>query len=203
MKSWKIGAIAGLIAGIIAGLVAVFITTPLVFKLGLPYLWKPLPPETSFTKIAMVLRQQLQEVGIKIRAVLFDDEAELENKEFLAQYKPQARIKLFLGAYVDAAVGDWGSKGSKRVQRLWAYSNEEVDKLIELGEKTQDEAKRKKIYQKMHRIIYADQPACFLYFPYLFHAVAGKFENMDDFFSLHMPIYTIKDCYLKTVDGQR
>jgi hypothetical protein len=54
MKSWQIGAIAGLIAGIIAGLVAVFITTPLIFRLGLPYLWKPLPPETIFTKIAII-----------------------------------------------------------------------------------------------------------------------------------------------------
>jgi hypothetical protein len=54
MKSWKIGAIAGLIAGIIAGLVAVFITAPLIFRLGLPYLWIPLSPETTFTKIAII-----------------------------------------------------------------------------------------------------------------------------------------------------
>jgi peptide/nickel transport system substrate-binding protein len=159
--------------------------------------------DEEFKRIAMVLRQQLQEVGIKIRAVLFDDGRTLENKEFLAQYKPQARLKSIYGLHVEPVAENWGSKESKRVHRLWTYHNEKVDRLIELGEATREEGKRKKIYQEMHRVIYADQPACFLYFPYIFHAVASKFGNTDDFFSLNMPLYTMKDCYLKETGGHR
>ena len=51
MKSWKIGAVSGLIAGIIAGLIAAFITTPLIFRLGLTYYLLSPPPETPLTKI--------------------------------------------------------------------------------------------------------------------------------------------------------
>jgi hypothetical protein len=53
MKSWKIGAIAGLIAGIFAGIVAAFILVPMLFKLGLPYYSLPQPPDTPFIKIGM------------------------------------------------------------------------------------------------------------------------------------------------------
>jgi hypothetical protein len=53
MKSWKVGAIAGLIAGIVAGSIFIFINIPLNFKLGLPYLWYPPPSDTPFMKFAM------------------------------------------------------------------------------------------------------------------------------------------------------
>ena len=52
MKSWKIGAIAGLIAGLAMGLVIVLITLPIAFKFGLYYWGLPHPPEIPFTKIA-------------------------------------------------------------------------------------------------------------------------------------------------------
>lgn len=156
-----------------------------------------------FERILMVLRQQLQEVGIKIRAVLFDDEVELNDEKFLTQYKPQACLKLFLASYIENVAEAWGPKESKRIHKLWVYRNNKIDRLIQAGDNARDGFERRKIYQEMHRVIYDDQPACFLYFPYVFHAVASKFENMDDFFSLNMPLYTIKDCYLKKTGGDR
>jgi len=58
MKSWKIGAIAGLIAGIISGIIWIIIGVPLIFKLANAgyvalYYWLPPPPETPFIRIAM------------------------------------------------------------------------------------------------------------------------------------------------------
>ncbi|WP_455277433.1 hypothetical protein [[Eubacterium] cellulosolvens] len=53
MKSWKIGAIAGLIAGIIAGIVNFYFAL-FLFEVELPYWLIPAPPETSMIKIALV-----------------------------------------------------------------------------------------------------------------------------------------------------
>jgi len=150
-------------------------------------------------RIAMVIRQQLQEIGIKIKVILYNDDNMLTDKEFLRQNKPQAYLKFPLaGIDPDQEVEDWCSKVSEQMGKLWSYSNEEIDRLFELGKVTPDRKKREEIYQKIHQIIYADQPACFLYFPFVFHAVAKKFEHTDEFFTVNMPIYTLKDWYLNS-----
>ncbi|MCX5702929.1 MAG: peptide-binding protein, partial [Candidatus Omnitrophica bacterium] len=57
--------------------------------------------------------------------------------------------------------------------------------------------RRKQIYQEVHKIIYAEQPACFLYFPYDFYAISARFQNTAAYFTLNMPTYTIKDWYIQ------
>ena len=53
MKSWKIGAVAGLIAGIVTGIIAIFIGIPLLYELGFGYWSFPPPPEFPFMKVAI------------------------------------------------------------------------------------------------------------------------------------------------------
>jgi peptide/nickel transport system substrate-binding protein len=150
-----------------------------------------------FKRIAMVLRQQLQEIGIKIKVLLYDDEDEL-TEEFLKKNNPQAHVEfLMAGLDLDDLVAHWYSPEFKRGARIWVYQNQEVDRLFELGEIVQEKEKQQGIYQKIHQLIYTDQPACFLYFPYVFHAIAKNFENTDEFFTLSMPHYTMKDWYKK------
>jgi ABC-type transport system substrate-binding protein len=153
----------------------------------------------------MVIRQQLQEIGIKIKIFLYNDGKEL-TKDFLEQNKPQAHLTFLLGGIgcVDqAAAEDWFFKEFERIGKLWVYRNEEVDRLFELGEVTQDKKKRQEIYQKVHRLIYQDQPACFLYFPFVFYAISNKFENIDEFFTLNMPYYTMQGWFVKDRDEHR
>ena len=149
-----------------------------------------------YQRIIMAIRQQLQEVGIKIKVVLYRDERELD-KVFLNKYNPQARLRLFLaGADPDQTKEDWCSAEPKIADKLWIYTNKEVDGLFAQGETTRDKEERNKIYQKIHQIIYDEQPACFLYFPFVFHAVSAKLKNVDEFFTLNMPHYTMKDWYI-------
>jgi peptide/nickel transport system substrate-binding protein len=158
----------------------------------------------TYKKIIMVIRQQLQEIGIKIKIILYNDDTQL-TKEFLMQNNPQAHLK-FLLAGVDSAGQvelEWCSKEAKRVSKLWSCINEEVDRLFELGEVTQSKEERQKIYQNIHQLIYADQPVCFLYFPFLFHAISSNFENTDDFFTLSMPYYTMQDWLVKDRNEHR
>jgi peptide/nickel transport system substrate-binding protein len=155
----------------------------------------------------MFIRQSMQEIGIKVNVQLYSDEKEL-TYEFLAQNKPQARLMLFLGgADPDEIKYHWSYKNSKKTDKLWVYKNEKVAELSKSGELTQDKEKRKNIYQEIHQLIYTDQPACFLYFPSFFYALSAKFENVDKYFTVNMPHWTIKDWYinkmLKVIDKKR
>ncbi|MFH1479257.1 MAG: ABC transporter substrate-binding protein [Candidatus Omnitrophota bacterium] len=149
-----------------------------------------------YKRIVLAIRQELQEIGIKVKAVFYDNENTLA-KGFLEQNKPGAHIRLFLAVDTITIREYWSSKKSERVNNIWPYNNKEVDKLFESGEFTVGLEKRKDISQNIHKIIYEEQPACFLYFPFDFHAVSSKFENVDDFFNLNAPYYKMKDWYIK------
>jgi len=149
-----------------------------------------------YRRMAMLLRQQLSEIGIKLMVQLYNDENEL-TEEFLQQNKSQAQLKLLLaGIAPDQIEADWSSQGAERVANLWVYRNPEVERYFALGKTTQDTKKREWIYQEIHRFIYVDQPVCFLYFPFHFHVVSSKFENVDDFFNLSMPFHTMKEWFI-------
>jgi len=151
-----------------------------------------------YKRIAMILRQQLQEIGIKIKVVLYNDDNMLTDEKFLRQNEPQAQLKLFLASLdPDQEAEDWNSKEPKRPDKLWTYKNKKVDRLFESGKITYNKEERQQIYQRIHQLIYEDQPACFLYFRFDFHALSRKFENMDKFFTVNMPYYMMKDWHLR------
>jgi peptide/nickel transport system substrate-binding protein len=157
----------------------------------------------TFKRIAMFIRQQFQEIGIKFKVLLYNNEKEM-TPEFLEENKPQAQLKLFGGrSDRDDVRYHWSYKDARREDKIWVYKSEEVTKLFELGETIQDKEKRKQIYQQIHKIVYEDQPACFLYFPYYFYAVSARFQNTDAYFSLNMPTYTIKDWYITEAKIER
>jgi len=59
------------------------------------------------------------------------------------------------------------------------YNNPEVDKLLEEGRRTFDQAKRETIYHKVHEIVYADQPTLFLYSAETLPIVSSRFKNIE------------------------
>ncbi|MCA9398919.1 MAG: hypothetical protein KC618_04155, partial [Candidatus Omnitrophica bacterium] len=143
-------------------------------------------------RIATMIRQQLSQIGIQTKLVLYEPE------HFpIKDNMPQIWLRLF--RYVDEldgydAIKSWYSS-STEPGKVWHYRNRRVDQLFEEVKSENDEEKRTLIYQELHRLIYDDQPATFLFFPVSLHAVSAEFENTDDYFSPHMPTYTIKDWY--------
>lgn len=151
-----------------------------------------------YQRIIMAIRQQLQQIGIKVQVVLYNDEGELSD-DFLEEHQPQAQLRLFLaGIDPDQTKENWSSKVPKRIDKLWLYRNEEVDRLFESGTVARDRKERQAIYQRIHRLIYEDQSACFLYFPFVFHVVSAKLANTNEYFTLSMPTYTMKDWYIRS-----
>ena len=76
----------------------------------------------------------------------------------------------------DACILGWALGWKQDPYQLWhssqadepdssnfvSYRNEEVDKLIETLRYTLDEEKQVELYHQIHRLIYEDQPYCFL-----------------------------------------
>ena len=59
------------------------------------------------------------------------------------------------------------------------YSNRKVDELFELGKREQDEAKRTAIYREIHREVYRDQPALFLFHVSFLWVLGGDIRGVE------------------------
>jgi len=150
----------------------------------------------AYERIVMALRQQLQEAGIRLEALTFDDDG-MVTREFLKEKKIQACLTFILGgADPDQQSLDWSSRENEAVLMLWGYDNEEVNRLFDRARLTQDQEEKRAAYQEIHRLIYDSQPACFLYFPSVFHGISSRFKNTERYFNVNMPNYVIKDFYV-------
>ena len=56
----------------------------------------------------------------------------------------------------------WRTQDYEQGQNYGGYSNAEVDRLFEIGIEEFDQVKRKDIYQKIHKILYEDQPCIYI-----------------------------------------
>ncbi len=149
--------------------------------------------------MAMVIRQQLSEIGVKLVVDLYQDEKAF-TQAYLSAHKPQAWLRSFVSFIRDPGIAleQWYPSGDL-LQKLWNYKNPELDALIVEAKTSSDKVLQSKVYQKIHKVIYDDQPACFLFSFVTRHAVARKFSNTDGFFFPLMPVYLIKDWYLSPV----
>jgi peptide/nickel transport system substrate-binding protein len=145
-----------------------------------------------YQKIARAFRQQLSELGIKVIVLSYKEEDEL-TEEYFSINKPQAWLRFFISHAYDAPSTFQHWYPASRLAGFWNYRNKEVDGLLASAQVAKDDNQRTRIFQKIHRIIFDDQPACFLFSPMTLHGVSAKFRNTDEFFSLEMPNYTIKD----------
>lgn len=62
-------------------------------------------------------------------------------------------------------------------QNYASYVNPEVDKLLEAGQKTVDQAQRKKIYQRIQEIVHEDLPMMYVYYYVQPYAFPKNLEN--------------------------
>ena len=148
-----------------------------------------------YQRLALVLRQELQGLGIKLRLIPFQDET-LLNESFFRKHQPNCRLSwISSGNNPDQSAAFWTEHGRQRGGRIWAYDNKQVQDLCVQAETAADKEKQAEFYKKVHRIIYQEQPACFLFFSCAFCAVSAKLKNSEDFFSVNMPVHTIKNWY--------
>lgn len=113
----------------------------------------------DYKKVGEMVQNYLSEVGIRAKLDVTDWGVFLQ--KFYAPRKEYQIGNSAVGAVgPDAAM--YGLFHSKGTTNNMNYSNPDVDRLLEQGRSTQDEAQRKKIYSDALRLILDDSPMIFI-----------------------------------------
>jgi len=131
----------------------------------------------SRRKCAEIIQQKLREIGIKMHIKIVEWGCLLdliERREFEA-------VLLGWGLSRDPDCYDifHSSKTGPREFNFVSYKNKEVDRLLEEGRRVFSQSKRKEIYQKVHKLIYEDQPYTFLYVPDALPIIDARFRGIE------------------------
>jgi len=130
------------------------------------------------SKTAEIIQRRLKEVGIAIEIRIVEWATFL--KEFIFPGNFDATILGWSGGPEPDQYNIWhSSKTAPRELNFIKYKNAEVDKLLEQGRRTFDQAERKKIYDRFQEILAEEQPYTFLYVAEALPAVAKRFRGIE------------------------
>ncbi len=131
----------------------------------------------SRERIATIVQQQLKEVGIDCQPTIMEWTALLS--EYINKRKYDAMVMGWqFGPEPDCFLSWHSSQMGEHQYNMVGYKNREVDWLLTQGRETLDPAKRVKIYRHIHKLLYDDVAATFLYVPYSLPAVHKRFKGL-------------------------
>jgi len=126
---------------------------------------------------AEIIQRRLAKVGIRVKIKIVEWAAFLA--EFIDKRKFEAIILGWgLGRDPDGYDLWHSSKTKEREFNFVSYANDEVDQLLIEGRREFDQEKRKVIYNRIHEILYDEQPYCFLYVPDSLPVVHARFKGI-------------------------
>lgn len=128
-------------------------------------------------KTAEIIQRRLQEIGIRMEIRV------IEWSAFLSQFIEPRNFEAVLlgwGLSRDPDLFDLfhSSKTKPGEFNFVSYHSEEVDRLLLEGRRIFDQARRRAIYQRIHELIYADQPYTFLFVPDALPIVHARINNV-------------------------
>ncbi len=126
-------------------------------------------------KVCELLRESLDRIGVicNIKPTEFTVLQQLNrDHKFEASYGGWGT-----GTDPDTSENIWTTKAITQGRNYGQYSNPEVDKLYEEGRREFDFEKRKKIYARIHEILYEDQPYTWLYYRDAFYGFNKKLRG--------------------------
>lgn len=117
---------------------------------------------TQRIKTAIIIQERLRQLGIQVKV------RTVEWAAFIKEFLDKGRFDAIVMGWSSAADPDlsqvWHSEANPQLNFM-RYANPEVDRLLEAGASTLDQAERKRIYWKVQEILHEDQPYTFLYVP--------------------------------------
>jgi len=127
---------------------------------------------------AEIIQRRLKDIGIKVNIRI------LEWSVFIDEFVNKKRFEAIilgwgLGREPDCYDIFHSSKTRPGEFNFISYTNPEIDRLLIEGRRTFDREKRKKIYHKIHEILYDEQPYMFLYIADSLVAVQRRFEGIE------------------------
>ena len=127
--------------------------------------------------VAQKIKWQLLQIGIKVE-VEFLDLRELFQERLYPGLFQMALLQFNGVGDPDSFVSLFWHSGQIGASNLARYASPEVDRLIEQGRSTYEPADRKGIYLKIHRKIFDDTAAIFLFVRRVFGAADSKVEGI-------------------------
>lgn len=129
-------------------------------------------------RCAEMIQKYLKDIGISMKIRV------LEWSTMINEFIDKRRFEAVLMGWFLSRDPDcydiWHSSKTREGEfNFIGYDNKEVDRLLEEGRRTFDQAKRAKIYQEIHRLIYDDQPCLFLYSQEMLPIVHKRFRGIE------------------------
>jgi peptide/nickel transport system substrate-binding protein len=113
-------------------------------------------------KVAEIIQHRLKNIGIRVKVKV------VEWSVFLSEVIDKKNFEAILLGWSVLREPDnfdiWHSSKTREGEfNFVGYKNDEVDKLLLEGRRTFDQNERQKIYHRIHKIIYEEQPYMFLF----------------------------------------
>jgi len=128
-------------------------------------------------KVAQIIQRRLKDVGIRVKIKV------IEWSVFLTEHIDKRKFEAVLLGWALPMEPDnydifHSSKTGEGQFNFIGYKNEEVDKLLTEGRRNFDIVKRKACYQRIHEILYDDQPYMFIYVPESISILHSRFKGI-------------------------
>jgi peptide/nickel transport system substrate-binding protein len=128
-------------------------------------------------KTAQIIQRRLADIGIRVKIRI------LEWTVFLSEFIDKRNFEVVLlswGLGLDPDNFDiWHSSKTRQGEfNFIGYRNKEVDRLLQQARRTCCQEERKACYQRIHEIIYDEQPYMFLYNPDSLVVVHSRFQGI-------------------------
>ncbi len=150
----------------------------IIDKNGRPFEFTIITNQGNLQRIstAEIIQYQLSRVGIRVKIRVLEWQALLKR---IMERNFQAVILGWALGYDPDPYDIWhSSKTGPGEFNFVGYSNPEVDRLLEEARGILDREKRARIYHRIQRIIYEDQPYTFLYVPDSLSILHKRFKNV-------------------------
>jgi len=129
-------------------------------------------------RCAEMIQRYLKAVGIRVKIRVLEWSALIN--EFLNKKRFEAVVMGWFLPRDPDNYDIWHSSKTREGEfNFIGYANPEVDRLLEEGRRKFDESERAKIYNRIHELIYADQPYMFLYSAEVLPIVNRRFRNVE------------------------
>jgi peptide/nickel transport system substrate-binding protein len=143
-------------------------------------------------RMAKLLRQQLQETGIRLRFHYFSNQKQLS--EVMSGDAGAFQCYLLVHGLppVSDILNQWHSASPANIGH---YSSGAMDEVVDRMLSENDPARKKVFYNQIRQIFLKDKPALFLYVPYVFHGASSKVGNAEALAGPFTPFRRIKDIF--------
>ncbi len=129
-------------------------------------------------RTAEMIQGYLKAVGIRVKIRVLEWSALIN--DFLNKKRFEAVVMGWSLARDPDNFDIWHSSKTREGEfNFIGYNNPEVDRLLEEGRRTFDQARREAIYHRIHEVLYDEQPYLFLYTADALPIVNSRFRNVE------------------------